>query len=205
LGRFEISFGKNANWLGELAESKKTNSELYAEVLRRLGLKDSNEDSIISDTKQIRRYVKPALLLVDTPKTQSATGRLCDLDKSGDSLSALKFKAQMSWGSINATAIDALPLKDSKRVLFVAVADAANTGERIESGYIIETGKAPVLIEPFKARISLESSLKNAKLYALNSATGARVAELPLSDEGGALSFQLDGSQGTIYFELVSE
>ncbi len=205
LGRYEVSFAKKANWLGELAESSKEPALLYPDVLRHLGAKESNSDRIVSDTRQIRRYDKPALLFVDTPKTQSVTGRLCDIEKSGDSLSLLKVNTAMTWGSVNATAIDGLPLTDSKRILFVAVANAANTGERLEGGYLVSMGKAPVLLEPFQSKITLKSSLANAKLYAVASATGARIAELPLTKNGGAFSFQLDGSQGTIYFELVAE
>jgi hypothetical protein len=113
-------------------------------------LKDSIEDSS-SRHEEIRRYVKPACSRRHA-KTQSATGRLCDLDKSGDSLSALKFKLRCLGAP--STPRHRRPASEGlKRVLFVAVADAANTGERIESATNRDV-HAPVLIEPFKARIS---------------------------------------------------
>jgi len=205
LGRYEITFGETANWLGEIAKTSKTPSETYRDVCRQLGETDSNAERIVSDTKQIRRYSAPALLFVDTPRTQSVSGRLCDIHKSGDSLSGLKVDTTMEWGSVNATALDGLALPQSKRILLAAVGDAANTGENLEGGYVVNIGKAPVLIEPFKAVLSLSSTLSKAKLYAINSATGARITELPLTHNNGVYSFLLDGQQGTIYFEFVAE
>lgn len=203
LGRFGISFADKANWLGKLAESDQSPEKLYFEVLKQLGDKESNANRVVSDTRQIRRYCVPPLLLIDTPRTQSITGRLSEIPQSGDSLSDLKVVSTMNWGSLNAVSIDGKPLKSSDHILLVAVGNAANTGEKLEGEYILDLGKAPVLVEPFQADVALNCSAAGTKVFVLNPQTGARMAELKSSFKDNTLSFQLNGEK-SIYYEIFN-
>jgi len=201
LGRFGFSFAGRPNWLGKLAESGQSPEKLYFAVLKQLGDTESNANRIVSDTRQIRRYCVPPLLLIDTPRTQSVTGKLSAISQSGDSLGDLKIETAMDWGSLNAVSLDGKPLKSSGHILLVAVGNAANTGELLKGEYIFDLGKAPVLMEPFRANVSLNCAAAGANVFVLNPQTGARMAELKSVSNGKTLTFQLNGEE-SIYYEI---
>ena len=210
LGRYQIAFsgpdGK-ANWLGELAQSQLSGKDIYLKVLEKIGDKESDINHVVSDTRQIRRHSSPALLFVDTPKTQSVSGRLCDIGKSGDVLGNVKVDSPMTWGSLSVVAIDGQDIASSQRLLLVAAANASNKDTKCDpdAGLLLNMGKESVMAEPFDAKVTLSNSSKSPKVYVLDPLTGARVKELPLVREQGKLSFSIDSACKSIYFEIVSE
>ncbi len=222
LGRYSSSFsgvdGK-ANWLGEMALSGKSAKELYEQVLEKIGDKRSDMKHVVSDTLQIRHYSEPALFIVDSPRTQSVSGRLCDFSKT-DSLSDVKLNSPMAWGSFNVSSIDGKEIAKSSRLLLVAVSKAVNKTAKLdpETGLIFDMGKAPVLAEPFEALVSLRhpdgaSFLSKlglgeggkTKVFSLDPLSGRRTAELAFSRDGEYITFSIDSSCKTIYFEIETK
>jgi hypothetical protein len=210
LGRYSFSFsgpeGK-ANWLGELAQSSASPQELYKKVLEKIGDKRSDMESIVSDTAQLRKHSKQNLLFVDTPKSQSVSGRVCDIAASEDELSALKIASPMTWASISLTSIDGKPVAESKRMLLTAVANATNKTAKVDAsaGLINDMGKAPVLAEPVEAKLTLPKAVAGLKVYALDTLTGARREEVKSSRSGDVFAFEIGASAKTIYYELATE
>ncbi|MBS5532325.1 hypothetical protein KH017_16165 [bacterium] len=205
LGRAAICFSENgeSSDLGKLILQKVSLKERYFAVLELLGDKNSDKRKIVSDTGEIVRFSNPALLFVNTPKTQSVSGKLNAISETGIELDCFAIKSPMVWGSFNAVSCDGLPLQESQRILITAVGNAANTGEKLENGQVWEMGTAPVRIEPFIADIAWETSSSDIGIYELDPISGKRVRELPSICHGNRVHFKLDGTSPTIYYELA--
>lgn len=207
LGHVSMSFSDSPNWLGKLAVSKKSSKTLYLTVLKRFDDKNSNLKQIISDTKQIRRYSNPGIFIVDTPKTQSVSGQLSKLKKIKDKLSSVNIKSSMKQGSLCLVSIDGQPIDKSKRMLLIAVANAANKTIKYApaDGLLYNYGNSPVLAEPFTATVEIKTSIPNQKVFALDTLTGIRKKELKASRSADKFSFNILPNDKTIYYEIISE
>lgn len=209
LGRFNFEFApdESTNWLGDLAmQTDAKIDDLYAQVLKKLGDQRSNERRLCSDTNELRRYPKPGLFLIDTPKSQCITGRLCDLPEISDHPRDLTLDSPMRWATIALTTLDNTPIAASRRLLLCAVANAANTGQINEAGLLKEMGGVPVLAENVYATISINNRhAADLTVYAVDPLSGARRQKLTTRTAGNTLTFTLDNSCKTLYFEVVAE
>ncbi|MBI4977064.1 MAG: hypothetical protein HZC28_06245 [Spirochaetes bacterium] len=208
LGRYRMTFsgpdGKS-NWLGDLSRSDLAPADAYRKVLEKIGDTESGGEYIVSDTKQIRRYAAMGLLFIDTPKTQSVNGRLCDIPKSGDGLSGMKVESAMTWASVNVTSIDGKDISSSGRLLVTAVGNARNKTTKIDAagGLIFNMGAAPVIAEPVNAKISIKNAA-GTKVFVINPLTGERVKTIPSVRSGDTLTFSIDNGCKSIYFEVAA-
>ena len=187
-----------------MCSSDLTPEELYQKVLATFGDRRSNANRVVNDTGEIRRYSSPALLLIDTPRAQAATGQLDQLSRTGDRLADLALESPMTRGTVSLVSLDGKPLRNSERMLLTAVANAANRSIRADSskGLLYDLGNAPVVAEPFTASIRLRNALP-LKVYRLDPATGERTGEVQAERKGEELSFKLTPDDRTIYFELA--
>lgn len=179
-------------------------AELYAEAVKRLGI-DAGKDYVVSDTGELIRFSDPALMLVDTPKSQFATGALSSLGTgSRRKLSAFDVVSPMPFATLTFTSLDNLPLKESKRILCCAVGNSANAKARIDEKGYFEPQAGPVLTEPFHAVIG-SPAVSGAPLavYKLDPDTGKRIGELAVEIRDGKETFAIDQKAKTMYFELV--
>ncbi len=210
LGKYTLSFapaGATADWWSELLRSPADSKELYAQALAHLQDQESNAQRTVSDTKELRRYTEPALLFIDTPRTQSVCGRLCDLGEVGDNLRDVRLQTELRWGSLAVTAIDGQELPASRRLLVAMVGNARNQTTKCdgETGILNDMGKAPVLAEPFAAELAVRHPGAKLKAFALDSLTGERRQELAVTVQDDFQIIQIDRSASTIYFELAAE
>jgi len=208
LGRYRLSFSGPsgaANWLGELVKSDLSAEEAYKKVLEKTGDRESGAERVVSDTREIRRYPKPGLLLIDTPKTQSISGRLCDLPLTRDRLSSVSVSSPMTWASVNVVSLDGNPIRASTRLLLVAVGNARNKDSRVDAdaGLIHQMGSGPVIAEPVLANLTLAAPAE-AQVWALHPLTGARMARVAATRVDEGLRIALDGSAKSIYFEVAT-
>jgi len=179
-------------------------AELYAEAVKLLGI-DAGKDYVVSDTGELIRFSDPALMLVDTPKSQFATGTLSSLGTDPRrKLSAFEVTSPMSFATLTFTSLDNLPLKESKRVLCCGVGNSANAKARIDEKGYFEPQAGPVLTEPFHAVIG-SPAVSGAPLavYKLDPDTGKRIGELAVEVRDGKETFAIDENAKTMYFELV--
>lgn len=182
----------------------KTPAELYAEAVKRLGI-NAGKDYVVSDTGELIRCSDPALMLVDTPKSQFATGTLSSLGTDPRrKLSAFDITSSMPFATLTFTSLDNRPLKESKRILCCAVGNSANAKARIDAKGYFEPAEGPVLTEPFHAVIA-SPAVPDAPLtvYKLDPDTGRRVGELVVEVRDGKETFAIDENAKTMYFELV--
>lgn len=193
--------GKKTEWpLG----TGKNNKELYAEAVKRLGVKSGN-DFITSDTGELTRFADPGLFLLNTPKSQFAIGALYSMSKDPRrTLSAFNVISPMQFATLTFSSLDDRPLAESRRILCCAVANSANADSYIEGENYVETLKGPVMAEPITATITAKAvSGLPLKVFKLDTMTGKRTGELPVAERDGKETFAIDEKAKTMYFELV--
>ena len=184
------------DWVSQVDASKRA-AELYPIARERLRDTMSTETRLVTDTGQIQRDAATGILTVDTPYTQIATGFLASADQV--TLSDVQFRARTRFATIAVTSLDGLPIRRSKRMLVVAVANARNEDTEFEARRLLKMGAGPVIAEPVEAAISL-AGLRAA--HALDTLTGRREQAVPLAGDARS-SLRIGGHYQTIYFELV--
>jgi len=124
-------------------------------------------------------------------------------------LDGLKLSNIQDAALVSVSALDTLPVAQSKRLLLTFQTDARNTGMVFADGgkTVKAYGGFPVRILRSKLSVSLKHG-KPMKLYALN-LRGERIKELPIQYQDKALSFDLDNKiQGwgpVVFYELVEQ
>lgn len=109
-----------------------------------------------------------------------------------------------------ASALDGLPLDQSRRILVAHLTDLQNTGATYKDAtrtVVLSWGRPPHLVRRASARIGLAVAKGRVVVYALDLA-GRRVKEVPSARSGkGILSWTADPAQGdasaVLYYEIV--
>ena len=198
-------------------DQKETPSETaIVESLRTRGLlppgnRTNVEQGIYqSDTGELTLDIKKRVMIVDTPRSQAAA---LPQDAAQVDLADISIRNQSNAGCFFVSAIDAKPIKESRRLLILTVGDALNSGTTFanKSRQTLEAlGTFPVLIKPVKAEITLRRSLasgESAKLYALTF-NGDRQSEVPIQSSPDGLLLTLDSTalgNPVFQYELVIE
>lgn len=114
---------------------------------------------------------------------------------------------QRNFAAITLNAADGEPLAKSRRLLLTAVGKVENTDmgwNEDFSSVSNQWGKAPTLCESVAATVTLETGSAAAKVHALDGA-GARIAEVPSTQSGGKLRFEIGPSCKTLWYEIAAE
>jgi hypothetical protein len=191
-----------AEWPMNLS-GEASGEELYLDALKQLGNTRSSRQVVVSDTGRIRRHVAEEVLLIDTPRTQIATGFVHRLPDMADHLADLGIESATRFATIGLTSLDGRPIAGASRLLLVAVADARNADTRCEGNRFESMGRGEVLAEPVTATLALRIA-RGATLavYALEPLTGRRRERLKTRMRGDRLTFALNGHFRTIYYEI---
>ena len=120
---------------------------LYAMAMQYWGIateSDPKGGELVSDTGELRHNADDDYLLIDTPRSQAALGRIGGRDFR---LGEVRIRAKTPLCSICVTSCDAKPIGESKRLLITACARTRNS----------TTGPTatPVLAEPVEAVLTL--------------------------------------------------
>ena len=205
LGQFaklRMRFTENTemNEISRIMFAEKNTLHRYHKLLAAVGIKDLNR--LVSDTGELRRYIRPAAFVIDTPCSQSVSGALADFSQVKDFPEDLHFETTLTYGSICLTSLDGMPIARSKRLLLAQVGNSANSGQVIRDDRLVSMGTAPVLTEPYRSVVTVSSDLP-ADVFALAPDTGERIRQLPCQYKNNKLSFVIPGTDATIYYEIV--
>ena len=114
-------------------------------------------------------------------------------------------------GTVWASSLDGVPLRESKRILVTHLTDLQNTGiayANKERTILLDWGKLPHLVRVARAKIELEVSEGDWSAYRL-SAGGRRLGRVPCSRVDGRLVFtaavDADPANATMCYEVVKE
>lgn len=157
-------------------------------------LTSASGDVLQSQTGQIILDRKLSRILVKTPRTEavSTIG-----PEEGIGLDALEIVKTDSGALVGVTALDGLPIRDSRKLLLIMTGDVRNTGMRLDgvgdSRRFVSWGKLPMLMRRVRADVSLNHRTARTGRLSILSLRGAALAEYRVSAAGdGRFHFRLD-------------
>ena len=113
---------------------------------------------------------------------------------------------QRRFAAVALHAADGQPIGESRRLLLAAVGNCENTAMGWNADYSSvgnRWGKAPTMCEGVTVRLSIDTAMTSARVFALDSA-GARKAEVPATIERRQLIIQVSPSYQTLWYEIAA-
>ncbi len=159
-----------------------------------------------SDTKEITMRTKESLIKVVTPKTEAVSM----LKKRTEKLNVLTVKSSSEDALIALTALDDVPLKESRKMMLVYTTHMANKNMVLDGKRekLIKLGEPRGLMKTGTLEVEIKTSAKRFTCYPLE-INGTRRSPIEFEPQNGLLRLKLDTSalkEGvTPFFELVAD
>ncbi|MBI4166423.1 MAG: hypothetical protein HY508_11880 [Acidobacteria bacterium] len=165
-----------------------------------------------SDTGELYRSWARRLGTIDTPRTKVAYGFVGEAGSV--TLDGLVIQAKTDFATIALSSLTDAPISESPSLLLTAVGRSDNTEARYEEVRHDEArtrqtsfGRPPTLIEPIEARVALQTTRPNLKVWVISD-KGEAVTRLGARYEKGSLVFEIgrqpSPNPSTIYY-LIRE
>ncbi len=143
-----------------------------------------------------------AVVTIDTPRYQAVVGRL-----GSQRLSALAVDGKMH-AAVALISLDGQPLRQSRHALLAAVGRGDYQGESLRQDgdwQRWQRGRLPLRAQPVVVTVQLPEWTAGPDLhaYALD-AQGARIAEIPITQDSGGPVLQLGNAQA-LWYEILAE
>jgi len=180
---------------------------LFTWAMRHWGLAgetNGEPGALTSDTGELRWRSTRGVLTIDTARSQGAVGFLGGKELA---LANLRIRARTRYCSVVLTTTDGAPISRAKRLLLTAVARSENTGQRWEDDRTTipadGRGRAPVLVEPVDADVTIASDLADAAwtLHLLDPA-GRPKKSTRLRLDRGRIAIRLAPEHKTVFYAL---
>ena len=161
-----------------------------------------NRDTVTSDTGELYRNWAAGYGLIDTKKTKSIFGNF----KKGQKIQLkndVEFEMGEGFATVTLTSLSGEDLNDARLILITAVGRADNTDAQYNEDHTkrISLGHGPVLIEPINATVRMKSSVRNMRLWSIDT-DGAYTGEVPSSMTDGIREFKIGEIYPSIYYLL---
>lgn len=176
-------------------------------VLPAKNLTQPEQEVFQSDTGEITLRARERRLTVITPRTEAVT---LD-DGGGGDLSAVRVLSTSAAGCVSISAMDGLPLRDSRRLVLVYNTENANTGMETSADRTVmkKQGSFPPLMRTGRLSISLENrGAAQLSVWALGF-DGTRRERLETRALGGRLAIEIDTAKlkagPTPFFEIAGD
>ena len=141
---------------------------------------------------------------LDVPAAKVLVGRCTGAKHDFDGASFDVAQNDSGFAAFALTAMDGKPLAESRRILLAVAGDVENTNmgwneRRTSVGR--NWGSAPTVCEAIEASVTLATSARSAKVWALDG-KGRRLAEVPSRLAGGRLDFRTGPASRTLWYEI---
>jgi hypothetical protein len=126
------------------------------------------------------------------------------------SLTGAEFEVQtnaLDFAVLTLTAADGKPLADSRHLLLTTAGNVENTGmdwSADQTSVGLHWGSAPTLCEGIGAKITLATTVKAVKMFALSGA-GFAAGEVPATITDGKLTFEIGAKFKTLWYEIMAQ
>ena len=154
-------------------------------------------ESVISDTKELKRNVKKGVGIIDTDRTKAFYG-FCHGKNSADGLDA---KVKNDFATVALSSLTDLSTKESDSMLLTAVGRADNKGCGYNFFHTVlkEEGSAPILADVIEADVEIETKYGDLKVWAVNN-EGNLIGQLKTSYDGKKLRFTIGKRFESVYY-----
>jgi hypothetical protein len=161
---------------------------------------DTNE--VTSDTGELYRNWLEKYAYIDTAKTKSVFGTF----KSGQKITlrnGVEFEMGEGFATVTLTSLSGEELADARLILVTAVGRSDNTGAEYNAEHTkrLAIGHGPVLAEPVKAAIRMQSNVSAMRLWSIDT-DGAYTGEVPSTFADGVREFKIGEVYNSIYYLL---
>jgi len=194
-------------------ESGETNSEIIYPSVDELS---TDNRRIESDTGEIIRDFKKGIFILKTPRAFSFSGFVGKEKK--EEFSGVKFYTESEFATFTIVSLDGRKISGSDHLLLTVVGRVRNKNQELSPHitkqpddlqrdvYILDTGKAPILVESIDGEIVVEKkkAKENLRVFSLNE-KGIRKSEIPVDNVSKEFSFEISGAYNAIYYEIVRE
>jgi len=156
----------------------------------------------ISDTGELSLDDVSGIVLIDTPRTQAAVGRVGEIPDVPIALRDVTFSMTTPFAGVILTSLDGQPLETSEHLLLITVARSENTNTIYNASRTLlrDSGVAPILLEPVEGSAQLPLGGRPVPDVFVLDAAGHQVAVVPVTVVDQVVELPL--GQGASY-ELV--
>ncbi|MBE6403698.1 MAG: hypothetical protein E7039_08265 [Lentisphaerae bacterium] len=157
---------------------------------------------VTSDTGELYRNWLEKYAYIDTAKTKSVFGTF----KAGQKIilrNGVEFEMGEGFATVTLTSLSGEELADARLILVTAVGRSDNTGAEYNAEHTkrIAIGHGPVLAEPVKAAIRMQSNVSAMRLWSIDP-DGAYTGEVPSTFADGVREFKIGEVYNSIYYLL---
>jgi len=168
-----------------------------------------NPTRIVSDNGQVWRDLKGKFGGIDTDRTKIVYGKLGVVKhgvvpKAGTEVSGMKVESNVDFGVVALSSLTDDPIKTSNNMLLSTIGRARNTDVCFDGEKMIDYGKAPIVSEVIRAKITIETDRTDLKVWGVN-AEGYYVGALPTKFEDGKMTFAVGDKFPCLYYLIVAE
>ena len=163
-----------------------------------------------ADHGQMWKNTKKKLGGINTPRTQVLYGKLSTgrngnvQGVEGDLLDDVRVNASTDFGVVALSSLTDDPICRSENMLLTTIGRARNTDAVFDGENLVEFGRAPILSEVIKAKISIRTENKRLQVWGVN-AEGYYVGRKEATFEDGWMTFSVGDKFNASYYLIVAE
>jgi hypothetical protein len=151
--------------------------------------------------------MESGLYTVDAPAAKAVVGRCTGRTTK---LNGVEFEVKANarnFAVLTLNAADGQPLSKPGRMLLVAAGNVENSGMGWNTNHTsvgTQWGSAPTVCEGIAAKVTLTTTARSTRVYALDG-TGARGNKVPSASSAGKVTFEIGPQYKTLWYEVVTE
>ncbi len=163
-----------------------------------------------SDNGQMWRNLATKVGGIDTPRTKVVYGKLtagrygATAACAGTEVDGLKVVGQTDFGVIALSSLTDEPIVTSDNMLLTTIGRAMNSGQVYDGEKMIDYGKAPIMSEVIRAKISIRTDRDDLQVWGVNP-EGYYVGRLATTIENGIMTFTVGETLPASYYLIVAE
>ncbi|MBE6589206.1 MAG: hypothetical protein E7643_03420 [Ruminococcaceae bacterium] len=155
------------------------------------------EKILRSDTGELFRDREQGFGYIDSPRTKCVYGFLGG--KELPALSGMRVECRTDFAVIAISSLTDEEISHSDNLLLSAVGRARNNGFSMEGDRLVDMGEAPVMIEPIRATVEIETDVSDLVVKAVG-AEGFFIGSVPTERENGKLRFTIGDESRSMYY-----
>jgi len=164
---------------------------------------NTEDDEVLSDTKELYRNLKKGIGWIDSPRTKAVYGFTC---KEGEiSLTDMSVDVKTDFATVAVSSLTNEPIKSSDNMMLTAVGRAENTGSKYNEDRTVQLdpGHGPVQVEIIEASVKIKTDKTRLRVMSINP-QGFITGYIPSEYKNGVFSFEIGKEFQSMYY-LIQE
>jgi hypothetical protein len=186
MGKYGLAFA-------DIAKPQRNDEELLKRAREANGVYEAMTGEITWDTRR-------GVVVLDSARTQGVIGFVGSKTLE---TGAMSFRMKTQFGVVIASSLNDEALSDSERILVSTSGDARFSDVVMSEDFklVKETGHFPFVMQPVEGTVVVKGE-REVEVYALGAA-GARMGRVEAARSEEGFSFELDGANKAMHYEIV--